>query len=92
MVGSGNLYNLAFISLHSPVSKPQRKPPRTLGGAYAPSTDPPVPPALPPSPPRCPPGSSSAIASSFGVKSTAVDSVATWVLRLSRDGHIGFEF
>ena len=31
----------------------------------------------------------SAIASSFGVKSTAVDSVATWVLRLSRDGHIG---
>ena len=25
-------------------------------------------------------------------KSTAVDSVTTWVLRLRRDGHIGFEF
>eukprot|EP01043_Picozoa_sp_COSAG02_P039284 COSAG02_NODE_3091_length_7386_cov_7.913682_5_plen_121_part_00 len=46
------------------------KPPgaRTIGGAYAPSTDPPAPSAPPPSPPRCPPGSRSAIASSFGVK------------------------
>eukprot|EP01043_Picozoa_sp_COSAG02_P024214 COSAG02_NODE_1317_length_13295_cov_6.434071_4_plen_273_part_00 len=69
-------------------SKPQRKPPGTIGGAYAPSTEPPAPSALAPSPPRCPPGSSSAIASSSVSKSTAVDSVTTWVLRLSRDKQI----